>query len=44
MSGTLSHYIPSVACCHIVGGVSQIQDDGPETQREGAQVLSCLEA
>lgn len=27
--GPLSNYIPSVASCHIVGGVCWVQDDGP---------------
>lgn len=44
LAGPLSDYVPSVAFCHIVGGVSRIQDDRPATQREGAQVLSGLEA
>ena len=44
LSGPLTDYVPSVAIGHIVGGVSRIQDDRPATQREGAQVLSCLEA
>lgn len=34
--GPLSNYIPSVASCHIVGGVCWVQDDGPATQRDDA--------
>ena len=40
LAGPLSNYVPSVPFCHIVGGVSWIQDDGPATQGEGAQAFS----
>lgn len=37
--GPLSNYVPSVAFCHIVGGVCWIQDDRPATERDDASRL-----
>lgn len=44
LGGPLSDDVPSVPFCHIVGGVSWIQDDRPATQGEGSQTLFRLEA